>query len=177
MKNDSEIRSLLGQVKQAAEKLKGKINGLDDQIEALYARRNVLLSGALSKVDYLATIRADVQAKARFFRMRMLKHLHEGDKINYPSMARAAEGLLPLRYLDAGQNMAVPMPEEAFYFYFEDAILAGMDRLLEGHTWPTDSIPASDRGKALKEINAQIAALTKERDTMADDLVSCGVTQ
>lgn len=180
MKNANEVRGLLSQVKEAATKVKARINELDDQIEALYARRNMLLSGALSKADYLATVRADVQGKARHFVRDMRRHLlrREREVVNFPATRHAAGGELPIRYLDAGVNLAVPMTEGAYYFYFEDQIVAGIERLLEGaHEWPDGAVPVAEREATLADLDAQIGTLTAERDALANDLVACGVTQ
>lgn len=177
MSNSKEIKSLLSQVKQAAEALKAKINALDDQIEALYAKREVILSGPLSKADYMAVIRADVQTKARRFRGDLVRHLDMGAKVNYPASKNANVSGLPIRYLDGGQNVPELMSESAYYFYFKDAIVNGVERALEGREWPVDAVPLAERDTTKKSIDGQIEALNLEREGLADDLVSCGVTQ
>lgn len=176
MSNSKEIKGLLSQVRQAAEGLKAKINALDDQIEALYAKRELILSAPLTKADYMAVIRADVQTKARRFRGDLVHHLGMG-KINYPASKNTNVSGLPIRYLDGGQNVSAPMSESAYYFYFEDAIVSGVERALEGREWPVDASPAAERDTAKQAIDDQIEALNLEREGLADDLVSCGVTQ
>lgn len=176
MSKPSELSGLLSQVKSAADKIKDKISGLDDQIDALYKKRSHIVSGALSKSDYLDTIRADIQTKTQRFSADLKRHL-DGAMVGYPSVARAHADGLPIRYLKGGRTIPEVMAEEAYYFYFEDAILAGVERALEGKEWPTDAVPAAERATALQVIGEQIEALTAERDTLADDLVSCGVTE
>ena len=173
----SEIKGLLNQVKQAAEKLKTKIHDLDDQIETLYTKRSVILSAPLSKEDYLTTIRADIQTKARRFPADLKRHLETESRVNYPAMAQAGIGGLPLRYLDAGNNAGSEMLGEAYYFYFEDVIVEGVERALAGKEWPVDAVPAVERVKSLKVICEQLDTLTQERDSLAGELVSCGVTE
>lgn len=177
MSKPTEIQGLMSQLKQAADKLKTRIHALDDQIEALYAQRSSILSGPLSKLDYLAVIRADIQTKARMFKTNLQRHLQEGNKVNYPAVAQAGAGGLPLRYLDAGSNHAMEMPEGAYYFYFEDVIVSGVERAMDGREWPGDAVPAAEREKALQAIGAQLGALTVERDALAHELVSCGLTE
>ena len=176
MNESTEIRGLLSQVKQAADKLKTRIHDLDSQIEALYSQRSDMMSGALSKSDYLAVIRADVQTKARPFAVRLRQHLETGNRVNYPAMAQASGGGLPVRYLDAGLNGRSDMAEEAYYFYFEDAIVAGVERALKAKQWPEVSIPATQRKEVLASLAVQIDGLAAERDALADELVACGLT-
>ena len=177
MSKPTEIQGLMSQLKQAADKLKTRIHALDDLIEALYAQRSSILSGPLSKTDYLAAVRTDIQTKARMFKTNLQRHLQVGNKINYPAVAQAGAGGLPLRYLDAGSNHGMEMPEGAYYFYLEDVIVAGVERVLEGHEWPSDAVPAAERKKALQAIDGQLEALTVERDALAGELVACGLTE
>lgn len=176
MKNQSEIRGLLGQVKEAADKIKARIEALDSQIEALYAKRSGLLSAPLSKDDYLATIRLDIQSKSRMFLVYLKRMLENGRQVTFPNMKVAASTGLSIRYLDAGNGIG-EITEGGFYYYFEDAIVTGVERALEDAEWPVDAVPAADRQTALSDLDQKISALTVERDTLVNDLVSCGVTQ
>lgn len=177
MSKSTEIQNLMIQLKQAGDKLKDKIHALDDQIDTLYTQRSSILSAPLSKLDYLAVIRADIQTKARMFKTYLKRHLQEGDKINYPAVTQASAGGLPLRYLDAGSNHGMEMPEGAYYFYFEDVIVSGVEHALEGREWPNDAEPAAEREKALQVIGGQLDILTVERDALANELISCGLTE
>lgn len=177
MAKPTEIQGLLTQVKRAADKLKTKIFELDDQIEALYKSRDGLIQAPLSKADYMATIRADIQAKARLFTTYLARHLDSGNPINYPAMLQKDAGSLPVRYLDAGANVGGEISEGAYYLYFEDAIAAGVERALVGKEWPVDAMPTVEREKALKGMAVQIDALTVERDALAGELTSCGLTE
>lgn len=177
MTKPTEIEDLMSKLKQAADKLKTRIHGLDDQIATLYSQRSTILSGPLSKPDYLAVIRTDIQTKARMFKTNLKRHLQEGNKVNYPAVAQAGTGGLVLRYLDAGSNHGVEMPEGAYYFYFEDVILSGVERALVGREWPGDAVPAAERKKALQVIGGQLDTLTAERDALAAELVACGLTE
>lgn len=177
MNKPTEIQSLLGQVRQAADKLKTRIHALDEQIEALFSQRSAIVSGPLSKADYLAAIRADIQAKARPFAVKLRRHLDKVQAVAYPAVAQASAGGLSLRYLDAGLTVYEGVPEDGYYFYFEDAIVAGVERALEGRQWPDHAAPSAERKQALAGIAAQIDALTAERDALAGELISCGLTQ
>lgn len=177
MTKPTEIQGLLTQVRQAAEKLKSKIHELDNQIESLCKRRNTLAQGPLSKPDYMDIIRSDIQAKGRLFATNLKRHLEAGSQISYSAALQAGAGGLPIRYLDAGANIGAAMAEGAYYLYFEDAIVAGVDRALAGKEWPVDAIPAAEREKALQAVSGQIEALTMERDTLAGDLSSCGLKE
>lgn len=177
MSSATEIRDLLNQVKQSSEKLKSKIYDLDDQIQALYTQRNGLISGSLSKDDYLSIIRIDVQNKARLFRGDMLKQLKNAAKIAYPSVEKAGSQGLFISYLDGGRNMGPGLSASAFHFYFEDVIVSGVARVLKDEPWPSDAIPLDKIRESLEIVGLEIETLKSERDGLASDLVSLGVTE
>lgn len=174
MSKPSEIQGLMSQVKQAAVKLKTRIQELDSEIEALYAQRSTIVSAPLSKVDYMAAIRADIQAKAKSYAAKLCRHLEVGAKVDYPGVERA--GGFPILYMDAG-TVRGNMLEDAYFFYFEDALVSGVERALDGKQWPHSSVSVVERRKSLEGIAAQIDALTAERDALAGELVSCGLTE
>lgn len=175
MKKQTEIQGLLSQVKLAADALLARIREMDEEIAGLYQERSVLLSSPLSKVDYMATIRRDVQNKGERFRKQLSRLLETGKKVNYPATQALQTIGLQIRYLDAGQNVPTPITEEACYFYLEDAIVAGVERALSATVWPTDSMPVAEREKALTAIDQKIGALVAERDGLAEQLTSCGL--
>lgn len=177
MSKPSEIQGLLGQVRQAADKLKTRIHELDSQIETLYVQRNTIVSAPLSKADYMATIRADIQTKARSFAGKLRRHLEAGAKVNYPAVALAGAGGLSIRYTDAGTPVPGDMAEDAYFFYFEDALVSGVERALDAKQWPLSTVSVVERRKSLEGIAAQIDALTVERDALAGELVSCGLNE
>ncbi len=63
MPTKSNLKALFGQVKEAAEEIKNRIHGLDEQLDALFEERGIYLGSPLSKEDYMAAIRADVRGK------------------------------------------------------------------------------------------------------------------
>ena len=176
MKKQTEIQGLLTQVKDAADKLLARINTLDDEIQALYQQRSALLSHPLSKADYIATIRLDIQNKGKRFRQQLTRLLQTGSKVTYPAAQSLHDNGLQIRYLDAGMNTPVPITEEACYFYFEDAIVDGVERAMAGNPWPVDAMPLAERQKALEVIDGQITERSAERDELAEQLTACGLT-
>jgi len=176
MTNKSTIIGLLGQVKEAAVQLKEKITVLDDQIDTLYSQRAALLNMPLSKEDYLSAVRADIQARAKVFKTHLMTAIKSGRKVDYTMMQSGV--LLNIPYLSAGLGAySFELQEGGHYFYFEDVIVKGVERALEGESWPVDAMPAAERKTALEGIDAQVSKLTTQRDALAADLVSCGVTE
>jgi hypothetical protein len=104
---------------------------------------------------------------------RLLKNF----PLTYPIAQRAHTNPINVSFLDAGLTVHPGLSEAGFYYYFEEAIVDGAKRALEGKKWPIDAMPAADREAALEGIDAQIAKITAERDALADDLMSCGVTE
>lgn len=173
MTSKKELKGLLGQVKAAATQLKDQITSLDDRIEALYAERSELLNMPLSKADYLAAIRADVRAKSGNFGNWLRQSIKSKVNIDYPCLVSGAPLSIP--YLDAGVGIGRDMSENGYYYYFEDAIMAGVERALDGEKWSYTETPARDRTPALEALDAKIEALTADRDALASDLVECGL--
>jgi hypothetical protein len=176
MATKNEIKGFLSQIKSASNEIKSRIVLLDDEIQGLYDKRNELLSASLSKEDYIEAVRASIRAKAKGFKFQ-LGRLLKDFPLTYPRAMSADVAPLNISFLDAGLTARPGLSEEGFYYYFEDAILDGAERALEGKKWPVDAMPAADRKAALEGIDAQIAKLTAERDALADDLVLCGVTE
>jgi len=178
MTSKNEIKGLLGQVKQAALALKDQISLLDDKIDTLHARRSFILSAPLSKDDYMRAIRTSIKAKAGFFEKSLRNALTKEFKVTYPVMQVADRHPINIPFLDAGlTGRPYELSDRGFYYYYEDAIMSGVERALVDEQWPVDAMPADDRKTELAAIDAQIEKLTLERDSLADDLVSCGVTE
>lgn len=178
MKNQSEIKNLLVQVKQAAGQIKGRILELDDQIEALYAERSALTDAPLSKDDFLFAIRCDIKARAWQFGPSLKRMLEKDGYVNFARLERSSNFPTPIRYMDAGiTGRPAEISEHAFYYYFEDAIVNGVERALADKEWPVDAVPAAQRRTAIAAIDAKISGLTDQRDALANDLVDCGVTE
>lgn len=178
MTSKTEIKGLLNQVKQAAEKLKDKIFDLDEKIEALYSRRAFILNLPLSKEDYMNTIRANIKARTGVFQVHLKHELDTRFKLDFPTMQRTESNPVSIPLLDAGlTGYPLELSDRGFFYYFEDAIVNGVERALAGKVWPVDAVPAADRKIELAAIDEQVAKLTAERDALADDLVACGVTE
>ena len=177
MAKTTELKDLLAQVRQATEKLKAKIYELDEQIKNLQETRDAITHGPLSKEDYMAVVRADIQAKGRLFATNLTLHLSAGGQVNYTAALQKEDGNLPIRYLDAGAGFGAEMPEGAFYFYFEDAIVAGVERALVGKEWPVEAVPFKGREATLKALSGRMDALLQEREALAGEFASHGLKE
>jgi hypothetical protein len=176
MSQTKEIRELLKQVKQSAEKIKANIQELDEQISELGQRRKTLVNLPLSKEDYLSILRLDIQNKGRLFKDDLRKQLQGSSKITYLAKDKATrEGLL-ISFADAGRFNG-QLSVSALHHYFEDDIIKGVEVCLADEQWPTDAMPLSVIESEVAAIDAQIEALSIQRDAIADDLISTGLTE
>lgn len=176
MSQTKEIRDLLKQVQQSAEKIKANIQALDDQIFELGKQRKVLVNLPLSKEDYLSILRLDIRNKGRLFKDDLKKQLLGSSKITYLAKAKATrEGLL-ISFADAGRFDG-KLSVSALHHYFEDDLIKGVEACLADEQWPADAMPLSVIESEVAAIDAQIEALTTQRDAIADDLISTGLTE
>ena len=160
---------------EAAQQIKAQINALDTQLDQVLQNRSNYLEAPLSKDDYMAAIRADLQGKSALFKAQLVRQLDQFP-VKFKGIQIAATGGLNLHYLSTDGNTPI-VPKAALYFYLEDAIVAGVERALEGHEWPVDAMPAAEREKALKALSSQIEAIRAEREGLVQDLIDAGVTQ
>lgn len=176
MTKPSEVKGLLSELKKAADSLLSRIHLLDEKIESLYKKRSSIISEPLSKDDFINLIRADIQGKARNSKVSLQRNLLEREKVNFNAVGSAKNGGLAVQYLTAGLSNADTMNAGAFFYYFEDVLMEGVARAMEGHGWPADALSVAQRTEALKLMDDELAALTAERDALAEEIASCGFT-
>lgn len=173
----SELNKALSQLRQAAGQLTQEVAGLDQRIAGLYAKRDALTSAPVTKADFLEYIRADLRKRTKRFAYTLSAGLKNVNK-SFSSLERAKDDpaqLIRLPYL-ADPGLPVDVTEAAMFFYFEDAIVAGVSRQVDAMPWPENAQTASGRSETLAKLDAEIAALEKERDALAHELVAAGLT-
>ena len=82
---------------------------------------------------------------------------------------------LSIPYLDAGAGTGSDMSEMGYCYYFEDVIVAGVERAMEGENWTDTETPALERTTSLEALDVQISAITAERNSLVNDLVDSGL--
>ena len=172
----SELNKALSQLRRAAGQLTQEVTGLDQRIAELYAKRDILTSAPVNKADFLEYIRADLRKRAKRFAYTLSVGLKNANK-SFSSLEQAKNNpaqLIHLPYL-ADPGLPVAVTEEAMFFYFEDAIVAGVSRQVDAMPWPENTQAVSGRSEAIAKLDAEIAALEKQRDALANELVSAGL--
>jgi hypothetical protein len=97
-------------------------------------------------------------------------------KLSFLSIATTQTNGLNISLTDAGMFNG-QLTSSAFHHYFEDDIIKGVERTLEKQEWPVDAKPLSEIEAEIEAIDEQIQTLTAQRDAIADDLVSTGLTE
>ena len=172
----SELNKALSQLRQAAEQLTQEVARLDQHIAGLYAKRDALTSEPVTKADFLEYIRADLRKRAKRFAYTLRAGLKNVNK-SFSSLERAKDDpaqLIHLPYL-AEPGLPVDVTEAAMFFYFEDVIVAGVSRQVDAMPWPENAQTVSGRSEALAKLDAEIAALEKQRDALANELIDAGL--
>lgn len=183
----SELSNILTKLKTVAESVKGEIQALDEQIGTLNQERQALVDAPVSRDEYAAYVKADVARRGELFlnRMRMFaKGKGRGNAKFDPCFAtleRVYEGgrLQNLPFMNGEDSFDGFNPSpEAFYWYFGDLIaerfMAALDAV---HTWPQAGIPLADRRRRIAEIDQVIDDLVTQRDELASQLMSVGITE
>lgn len=172
----SELNKALSQLRQAAGQLTQEVAGLDRRIADLHAKRDALTSAPVTRADFLEYIRADLRKRTRQFSYRLSTGLENVNK-SFSSLERTKDDpaqLIRLPYL-AEPHLPVDVTEAAMFFYFEDAIIAGISRQIDAMPWSENAQSVNGRSEAVAKLDAQIAALEKERDALANELVGAGL--
>lgn len=171
-----KLSSLIGQVKKAADKLKGEIYALDVRIEEAFSQRARLTEGNVSKSDFMAYVAEDIRRRGEVFKRKLTASIKAGKKefgTLDPLMSNPS-GRMNYSYLSA-EHYVPNVPEEAFYWYFPEIIVERMSDAISGLPWPDDAMPVAERREVIKKLDQEISELTAERDTLANDLIRAGL--
>ncbi|WP_297325652.1 hypothetical protein [Nitrosomonas sp.] len=184
-KNDTgkEVQGLLTKLRSAAEVIKKKIYEADQKIEALLNERAMISESRLSKEDFMQYVREDIQRRASEYPIRM-SHLARNTgfpfSISFPQLERNEKSgnLQSFPYLD-GQAFSngAAWHVSAIYWLFGEQIEKRFSDALDQFDWPESSMSPDERRKRIAEIDQELEILNIERDCLASDLISTGMTQ
>lgn len=167
----SEFKKVFAQLKTITERLKSEIHELDALIADASKRREVIISTAVSKEDFIAYIRADIRDKGKRFWSGMRTLIEQRPK-EYPALERG----IGLDYLSGAIRSPEIVPPSAFFFYFGDLIAERISRAIdEDLDWPNGTMPVTERKVIVAKIDAEIADLRKQRKELADQLIEAGL--
>lgn len=176
----TKVKSLLEQLRDAANAIKTNIQDMDDQIAALVDRRRALTDAPVSKTDLMNFLRADIERRASGYQIRIEKWAREsGYPLSFIHLERnhLAGKNQPFPYLDGNPahddfNFLEPA---GLYWNFGDLILERFAIALDKLGYGNFEMPVAERRAKIAEIDKQLKALNTERDKLAAELIDSGM--
>ena len=184
-KNDTGkgVQGLLTKLRSAAEVIKKQIHEADQKIEALLNEWAIISECRFSKEDFMQYMREDIRRRASEYPIRM-SHLARKHgfpfSISFPQLERNEKSgnNQPFPYLDGETYSNTPaFHVSAIYWLFGKQIEKRFSDALGQFQWPENSMSPEDRRKRIAEIDQELEILNIERDGLASDLISTGMTQ
>lgn len=178
---NTNVKTLLSQLRGAADAIKAQIHEADKQIEALNKERRALADAPVSKADFMEYIRADIGRRAAGYPIRLKQWAR---KTNFPpsfvqlERTHTQEGLHMFPYLDGEAPYNGPIVEfepRALYWHFGELIAERFSAALDVLQWPADAVSVAERRTRIAKIDAQIQELETRRDGLAKDLMDSGM--
>lgn len=177
---DGELRSLLAAVHQAADAVLVKIRKADEEISTLEAERTSLTDAPVSRDDFMAYVRADIERRGAPY-----KHTlgHWKDKWFKNIFARWEH------FEQEGQHQGIPylnaevphsfaeMTPAALYWLFGEQIAERFGEALDALPWPDNAVPVAERRARMATIDAELERLIAYRDELAAELSAVGMTE
>lgn len=159
---EDELKSLFGQVHDAAQRAVSKVNELNSQINTLLGQRESLEKMILTKVDYMAIVRHRIHETGKIHADLLSRH--EVRKLDRTITANERASL-GIDTFCAGIGHG-PISPAALCYFFEDLIVAGIDKAVDTLEWPEPgAVPSEAEIKTqIESIDAQVDALLLERD-------------
>lgn len=179
----NEVQGLLTQLRSAAEVIKKRIYEADQKIEVLLNEREAISESRLSKEDFMQYVRNDIQRLASVYPAR-ISHLARKTEFPFSTGFSQLErneksgNTQPFPYLDGeGYSEGLAWHVSAVYWIFGEQIEKRFSDALDQFQWPENSMPIDERRKRIAEIDQELEILNAERDGLASDLMSTGMTQ
>lgn len=180
---NGEVKDLLIKLRTAAETIKKQIYEADQKIETLLNERAMISESRLSKEGFMQYVRKDIQRRASEYPIR-ISHLARNAgfpfSISFPQLERNEKSgnTQPFPYLDGETYSDGPVWHvSAIYWLFGEQIEKRFSDALDQFDWPENSMSPDERRKRIAEIDQELEMLNIERDGLASDLMSTGVTQ
>lgn len=166
------IKTLLGQIKTAAQTLKEQVTELDTRLADAQKRRDIITRESVSIEDYMRYVRADIKEKGDYFWRNYLKHDIQKTARQYTAL----ETSIGLDYLNPGINRPVVISEEGLFFYFGDLIAARIEQAIRADMdWATGVMPVAERKKIVSSLDAEILEIRQQRKALTDELIDAGL--
>lgn len=171
----ADLKQTLKQLRSARDSLVGEITALDSQISERHAARSALTSGPVSRADFLGYIKADMDRRGARFAQFLMRQIADVPR-DYGTLTRINNGRskLNIHYL-TGIQSPLDMTEDAVYFYFSHALVARLETELDALDWPESIATVAERAPLIVALDAEIAALAKQREDLAASLTDAGL--
>jgi|GEM_PF-3819108 len=180
---NTEIKVLLSQLRSAAEVIKAHIHEVDQKIAALMSERQSLSEAQLTKADFMHYARKDIERRTAGYPNRMKNLARKTGfpfNISFPQLERIDKsgGSQSFPYLDGeGYSDGSVLNPCAMYWIFGDLIEKRFSDALDQFDWPENGLSPDERRKRIHEIEQKLEELNSQRDSLASDLISTGMTQ
>jgi hypothetical protein len=174
-------------LKQLFEQLKSSINGitneihvLDNKIKSLELERETLLTAPLSKEDYLALLKKEMDKAGNAFAEK-ISVIIGNDRRGWCELERAEQSRygLGIPYLGLAMQPGITgtatIEPGALCWFFGEQILKRLDDAVVSLDWPKNAMPVAERKRRLEEIGAQLAELNRQRNALAGELTDAGL--
>lgn len=176
---NTNVKTLLSQLRGAADAIKAQIHEADAQLAVLNEERSALVNAPVSKNDLMEYVRADIGRRGASFPQRLALWAR---KANFPprfvhlERLHAKEGTHTIPYLDGNAPYGgETLDPAAMYWHFGDLIAERFSVAMDSLQWPDDTVPVAERRARIGKIDAQIQELETKRNGLAKDLMDSGM--
>ena len=166
----SNLTDLYQQITGAAKETQEQIKRLDSEIGILVNERHALASAPLTKADFLEQFRIKVRAAGEVHATLLKHEVRKVERsVNYASRTDAGvDFFLAGRGIDNQQVSQISL-----CYFFEDAIVKGMERVCLDLKWPDESAQSLTEMKArMSVLDEKIEKLESERESYIQVLKS-----
>lgn len=172
------VSKLLGQLRDAAQTLRGEIGAIDNEIAALNDERRQLNNEPLTKADFAEYVKADIARQAQQYQNRLNREFSMASHARFVSLERKQQDGQPLGlpYLSGEMFAHGAKPEpHALYWLFGEQIAERFVAALDSQPWPETATPIAQRRERIAVIDARLAGLNTQRDALASEMMKAGL--
>lgn len=173
--NSFNLKTLSGQIVNAAQQIAGRVKELDAEIANLNGVRRDLEALTMPRADYLNLIRQAIR-KAGEVHQDLLK----SDFRKVDCTVHAAQRHdLPVDVFTLGRSLRPePVSQLALCYFFEDQIVEGVARVLNDREWPVEgALSLLEIQQEIAKTQQAIDALYTERQELIAALKSYRITE
>lgn len=174
----STINKLLGQLRDAAQTLRGQIAAIDSEIATLNEERRQLNNEPLTKADFAEYVKTDIARLAEQYPRRLNSQFSMSNHARFVSLERKQQDGQPLglAYL-TGEMFAPSAKPEAYalYWLFGEQIVERFMDALDSQPWPETATPIAERRDRIAAIDERLAELGTQRNELAGEMAKAGL--